>query len=817
MANKTEKNLLSKRDQYNRYYGDFRGVDFSSDHTQVADQRLAYAVNMYRDYQAEQGRAIETVPGFRRRADLTGYDSSEGADNTIYGIHTIGDKVFVHCGQCLHEWGSFPTDANIGKYVTVRLPKEKQITENGVKTFYLSIDDGDIPLNIVLDVCDVRMDKLEWSHMDGYTGIYVYSSNLSEGDSIIVYGYESEIITPMPSLSGMNCRRSTSVIFNDNLYIVDGKGIVRAGQYSPSLIGESEAYIPITSGSRSPSGGMPDKGVAEAHNMLTSSFKNTFVADGTSQEYHLSQDKIDSVDSVEVYGNVISKDAYDVEKETGVIIFKEGHVPTKPEENKFPTDYPGVVVTAKKDFDFRKNIDKCTLIAVFEDRIFLSGNPDTPNTLYWSALNEPTYFPADNHMQDGVDEDAPITGLLPVANTLMVLKGDTKQDGSVYYHTKELTGDDGYAATFPYTKGLNGIGCLGACVNFLDDPVFVSRLGVEAVGQLSTRLERAIEHRSSLIDAKLCNLDLSKAQLEEWNGYLVLLVEGKIFLADSRQRYTHDTGVMQYEWYYLEDIGLYERHKPEYKFASSIPAELSDVTLDNGKTLSLATSVKVSEYSEAEDLTGQICQYEVSESWYGDNGDKKVCYVEKDGAALLVYPTGAMVGKGEFYPAVYIKTIGDNLFFGTANGIVCSFNHDKRDEHGDIPSQWYSFDGRTIRCGCATKMDSCGIPHLTKNTVKKSTVIKTKSFQASAAKLKVRTNRKPYEQIARINNTLLSFDNMDFDDFSFSLDEQSLFAVKEKEKKWLEKQYYLYSDEYCKPFALYYIAFRYVVAGRYKE
>ena len=43
------------------------------------------------------------------------------------------------------------------------------------------------------------------------------------------------------------------------------------------------------------------------------------------------------------------------------------------------------------------------------------------------------------------------------------------------------------------------------------------------------------------------------------------------------------------------------------------------------------------------------------------------------------------------------------------------------------------------------------------------------------------------------------------------------FSDEEKEKQWVEKQYYIYSDEYLKPFALYYISFRYNIAGRYKE
>lgn len=54
----TRTNFLQARETYNRYYGDFRGVDFSSDHTQVDEHRLAYAVNMFRDYQSSQGQAL---------------------------------------------------------------------------------------------------------------------------------------------------------------------------------------------------------------------------------------------------------------------------------------------------------------------------------------------------------------------------------------------------------------------------------------------------------------------------------------------------------------------------------------------------------------------------------------------------------------------------------------------------------------------------------------------------------------------------------------------------------------------------------------
>ena len=80
----------------------------------------------------------------------------------------------------------------------------------------------------------------------------------------------------------------------------------------------------------------------------------------------------------------------------------------------------------------------------------------------------------------------------------------------------------------------------------------------------------------------------------------------------------------------------------------------------------------------------------------------------------------------------------------------------------------------------------------------------------------MRTNREPFKQIARLSSNVFTFNDLDFADFSFLGEEQNLFGVKEKEKKWVEKQYYVYSDEYMRPFSLYYIAFRYRVAGRYK-
>jgi hypothetical protein len=114
-------------------------------------------------------------------------------------------------------------------------------------------------------------------------------------------------------------------------------------------------------------------------------------------------------------------------------------------------------------------------------------------------------------------------------------------------------------------------------------------------------------------------------------------------------------------------------------------------------------------------------------------------------------------------------------------------------------------------------MDNCGIPHLAKSTIKKSTVIKMKAMRAATAKLRVRTNKDGYKSVARLNSRIFSFDDLDFSDFTFVSQDQTIFALKEKEKHWVEKQHWIYSDEYQRPFSVYYIAYRYKVSGRIKD
>lgn len=828
--------LLKQKTEYSRYYGDFRGVDFSNDHTLVADGRFPYAVNMYKDYASGLGQGIETIPGFRRR-----FTAPNGG--RIYGIHTVKiggtRKVLVHAGTALYDWASYGEDESVSAQKSTALFEE------------------------------------------------------------------------------MNAHDSVSFIFNNRLYLIDGKNyLVYDGNAVSSV--KDDAYVPTTYINIIPAGENADIGTEyEQRNMLSPYFKHTFIAttytdpEGNeieATEFYMNE-PFKEIREVKVYGEIVERLPdepkpdimyYTADPALGKITFTIA--PKRPEETimdgegetavYYPEMYAGVEIMAYRPMcsaedvkdvritradesvatlsaykgDGKKDsvtlISSATIATVFDNRIFLSGFEGKPNLIFFcgrdsTGFADPSYIGVLNYMEDGVGT-TPITAMLPVANTLLVLKNDTEQDGSVYYHTPSETGIDILPKIYPSEAGLAGTGCVGAACNFLDDPVFVSRLGLEAIGQLSVRYERAREHRSSMVDAKLVNLSgLSEAKLAEWNGYLVLLVSGEdtvsgedaagvrrygnIFLADSRQVFTGTTGTVEYEWYYLEDIGVFDGQRDRYTFITDWPARFTrSIATESGEErierIPLLSDVEVKLITEVYpnipslEVEKRAVSHGEIELTIGqdENGNdiKEIysfsyCKYEGDDTCVFLCDTEEEKIYGDFCPAVTLRTIneetGENLFFGTTNGIVCSFNFDQRDDDGFINPRHYTFDGRSIYCGCALKMDNCGIPHMTKSTIKRSTVIKVKSFASTAAKVRVRTNKNPYHEISRINSSRFSFDQMDFSDFSFITSEETLFSIREKEKKWVEKQYYVYSDEYKKPFALFYVAHKYFVAGKYKS
>ena len=366
-----------------------------------------------------------------------------------------------------------------------------------------------------------------------YDGAGIEEMLVHSGDKLysIIKGEKTELYT------GLNKARSDSFIYNNVWYFKDG---IHYLQYDGNEIKEVVGYVPTTSIGRKPAGGGT---VYEDVNLLSPYRINTFLADGEATEYVLDAMDIDEdfVPEVTVADKPVTE--FTVDYELGKITFA-----TAPEV-PLTDGRDNVTVKFKRTVEgYRDKINKCTLLQLFDNRVFFSGNKDYPNIIFHCSLNDPTYCSDLDYYNEGLDS-AMVKGMVASNNGLWVFKEPNNAGTSVFYHTP--TTDAEYGKIYPSTHSSIAMGCVGKAINFNDDIVFFSDRGMEGIsGDITT--EQSIAHRSSLVDRKLLAEPHYKNMiLEEWEGYLMVIVDNKVYLADSRATLTYENS-KEYEWFYWE-------------------------------------------------------------------------------------------------------------------------------------------------------------------------------------------------------------------------------------------------------------------------
>lgn len=379
------------------------------------------------------------------------------------------------------------------------------------------------------------------ANFDGnINGLYFYNSK-----ALVHAGTKLFLWDNFPSMpeeedilfDSMNDEKSCFFIFDNKVYINDGLNYL---VYDGTLAKVSDnAFIPTTNINRSPSGG---GAIFQDVNLLQAKRINTFVADGSSKDFYLDATEIDSVD--EVFVNDVLTTDYSTSLLLGKISFNVA--PSKP-------SLDGVnnvkVVFSKATAGFIDRISKCSVSQVFDNRVFFTGNDSFRNSIFHSELNNPAYVSDLSYYQDGTSESS-IKGMTVGNNILWVFKEPNQENATVFYHIPTTSRD--YGRIYPSKQGNVSTGCYSSCTNFNDDIVFLSKYGLEGItGDIAQ--EQLLSHRSSLVDNLLTGVtNFSDAQMAEWKGYLLILVDKYIFLADSRQKFQGINGI-EYEWY-LWDI-----------------------------------------------------------------------------------------------------------------------------------------------------------------------------------------------------------------------------------------------------------------------
>ena len=461
-------------------------------------------------------------------------------------------------------------------------------------------------------------------------------------------------------------------------------------------------------------------------------------------------------------------------------------------------------------------VTHCTVAEVFDGRIFFSGNPSFPNTVFYTdrakvgqdgALSVGRY----NYFNDGVGSYK-VRCMLAVRDMLAVFKEGDDGSGSIFYHKRAETSVDMLDTIYPVAYVHSGIYASGGAFSFLDDPVFISSEGIMALNSENINYQRNVVCRSHNVNYELLNSDLSRANLCEWLGYLVVGLGDTVLLADSRALFSHPTGSYEYEWFMLKGIGAYTDSHTLYRYA------------DTGNSVAMAHPTLIGHSVKYEDVMSSTNQAGVT------------YYVIDGGNKYRVEPTDEMSG-GIFHPATVYLSHGKHLFFATGDGHLCVFNNDKRgvapksvrekedfDEAeymrlmGDrIHPDFYSFDNHAVRYTVKTALDNCGIPHLTKSTVKKSLVIKAKSYHPDAITCEVITDNNEPVTVGSFPSASVGFDAFDFTNAPWSVSRYTSVALAENEKRWIEKQISLICEKFASPISVSSISYRYVIKGKIKN
>lgn len=858
---------------YTKVYKDFRGVDFSSERSECDPRRFKDLVNMWKDYRSESGAAVETAPGFRKLL--------EGSGSKVNGLHFLpakGDmeaKVIVHQGTGLssHSIKNDPDGVyfdKIGVTVGIKTGEEYRPYSSAANAISRSLLCGDslyvvdgkqyyrIKHGSTKSIAELAGDDTAYVPTTFINGEPYEQRNLLTDkymekfkyspDSIMYLHERVEWIDHLYVVSGGNKteRFPFKVVTpddNSSYYHLDETGIV----FSPDLSADTEINFRthLTSGPAvvkigkmtSINGGAPSDFF---YLKLTTPNSSSGTNDGPKYyllAINLAEGYSFGYEKVGKEGDFIVTDVFVSNLSEGDEVIVEGHA----DPQKFATiedlkDFRDAL-TGNPEFadgftgTAKEAINGCTLITEFDGRVFLSGNPNLPNTVFYSqrdltGYNNPFYIGCYNYLNDGTGR-TPITAMMTTPTQLIVLKDHVAQGASIYYHygadnpAESKVTRDLQPRIYPRENGVPGVGCLGLACNFLDDPVFLSPNGLEAIGKSQVNLERTLAHRSSYVDARLLNENLRGAVAAEWEGYLALLVPGgKLYLADGRQRYEHSLGGYQYEWYYWDGIGVYSGQKDRYHYLTQAPEVPEGVAVPEYIGDLTPAYKTIRDYVDDDITPGEV------KLTYADPEDeeKTITFtfhyvVEADSAgqndAFLVDTDGEKTG-GEFQEATALLAVDGCLLFGCKDGSVCVFNTDKRGEDHYIPPEDYTRCGRRYTARCVTISDTCGRTNLAKSTIRNSLVLKTKAFPYAKVDVKVRTDVDSWEPCDTVYAGVADLDHMDFGAFSFNTYDESVAVVRERKKRWLEKQLCFEAECYESPFGIISATFDFKVAGKVK-
>jgi hypothetical protein len=329
----------------------------------------------------------------------------------------------------------------------------------------------------------------------------------------------------------------------DKFYFFTGNEYLYYDGVNPVATVKSIAHIPVTAQGKKPDGteGTP----REEFNVLSDFWRESFSADGVATEYTLDKQYLpDGITPITLSTNLFKAYLHGVEKVEGTH-FTFNRTTWKATFSVAPTlgtDNLEIQLEADALMD-ETLITKCTLAIEYggknDSRVMISGHPDYPNQVRFSAVYDPTYFPENSEF--GVGSNARAVNGWGRMNDYLVTYKEPGDEMSQWY--SEIDIDSAGKVSFP-TFGLNDeFGCIAhrtvhSAQNgllALSDKGVVWTWPSLVKGQANCKMiSRNINGRNGVAVGLLDNTkaDLENAHAEVYENKYILFVKDKTWVLD---------------------------------------------------------------------------------------------------------------------------------------------------------------------------------------------------------------------------------------------------------------------------------------------
>ena len=430
----------------------------------------------------------------------------------------------------------------------------------------VDIDKSPNLLNMIRDVPGKVRKSMGYKTQATFSGsINGYHTMHGKAHGLIHAGtkiYEADYDSPTVLYSSAKDSRSSSWQFGDKVCILDGKALL-IWDGSTVKRADTDATIPVTLIAGKPTGGGTSY---YPLNLLSPGFTEQFLGTVGTTEYHLSYRDLDVTPVTAqvmkpdgTFQDMTEGNGFSVNRTTGVVTFDS------PPGESYVTGEDNVKITAYKTVSgYADRINKCSIGVLYGasgdlNRLFVSGNPDNEYTNYqwYSAANDPTYFPDTNYQLIGTAKSK-IVGYTVINSYLVVFKDKYEIEQNIVLVGSTTVNDE---TTFNTQSTLHGAPCICPYSNayLAGEPLFLTDLGIEAITSQDITGKELTNLRSFFLNGKLLNeSNLENAFAFVYKDFYILAINSHLYILDGLQPVQTDKSApystRQFVGYYRENV-----------------------------------------------------------------------------------------------------------------------------------------------------------------------------------------------------------------------------------------------------------------------